>query len=115
MNLISKIKSAITDRVSFISWKPETHNIKNSKCLEFNINPLCCYCGYKQYNTCLIECFRQNILTEEKIGVNPAFYIEYSIIDRVYGNYSKYMICAVEQFATKYKYIVDAYNVVYGL
>jgi hypothetical protein len=108
--IIKTIIQAVKDEIEILRWRPEVHNITNSKCIEFDIKPLCPYCHTKQYNTCLIECHRQNILLAKQWSpADGASWVGWSLHDYDI-RYHKYMVCAVKQWFPEYQYIVDKYE-----
>ena len=112
--MIKWIFEEIKDLCNFdwLFWKPVEHKISSSKCIEFNIHPLCCFCRAKEYNTCLIECNRLNIIqSRELLNEDPVLYIRYQMENKIYGDYSKYMIYTVKKFFPEYQNVIDEYTV----
>jgi len=107
--VVEEIKNVFLSFSEMMNWLPEKHDIKNSKCVNFNIK-LCCYCKAGEYNTCLINCERHNIAIEKDNFDAPA-YIKLKLTE----NYIKlYVAQTVEHYFHEYQYIIDAYETVYG-
>ena len=104
--IFKKIIEAIKDEIEVCRWHPEVHDITNSKCIEFSIK-LCLYCRTKQYNTCLIQCNKQNILMAQTIiDGSPEEYIRVGIKPSSYRDYSLWMLHTIKHYFPEYEYLI---------